>query len=1736
MSTESRSSIGVRVRPNANNFIKDLRADLSTKKFTFYANVGADTKQATRDVRMWARDDLRRINATVNVGADTKKATSDVAKWRAEQRDIKLSVPVRADMSQANRDVAVWRQTAGRDLEIRVKANVTGDVDRVRRQMGKRVEVDVRANTRRAVEDIRDTLEQPGLFAVEIDADTRKARYTTEKFIGDVRGEQLSLDLDVDTTGAKAHVAEFDAMASNKTLRQQLDLDTKQAKLDLLKLRIEAQTRKLEVGVRAKKSDLDRLSDFFTQIDRSVGNLTVLRSLDLGPLTLGKPTGLIGTLTTLTALAGAAPAAVTGVAALSKAIMDLAGAASIAPGAIAGLLASMSTIALATNGIGDTFGAMFDMWNEGASEQAASANSLVSAQNSYRNAVVDEAKAQRDVGRARRDALHDLRDLNNELRGAVLNEAQAILDAQAARDRYAQGGFKNQTEELQARLDIAQADQRILDVREEHIKLGERAAEAQVNGVEGSDKVVDAMEAATRAAQATASAAAALSQAGNSTGMTKFLDELGQLSPAARDFVLAFSDAKGLIQQFQQGLQETFFAGLGPRVRGMFDSLLPSIEPGMTDIAKALNQNILQVFDTLESPDGKSIIERILGGTAEAQRALTKVLNPLIKGFGTLAAAGAEHLPQVVELIGRLADRFASFIDKADKSGALDAFMDRGVDALSKMAEIGINVIKIVHDLASAFQGDLLQTIVDLTAKWHTFLSSDAGKAALADWIRKAGELWDDWRPILEDLPALFSAASDAAKTIIDILTPFLNAFTETMEHAPWLIEGFITAWLGAKVITGVLQPILGLIQGIMTGAKAIPGLLGPLRNLPVAGPGGVPGAPPAVGGAGGGLLGGLAVAAGAGLVTGAVTDALITTGAKAAAAQPNAQTIDSLNATLPPGAKPISGVSYDLATQSAIRGMAEKGDPAFQWVMAAAPPAALNANGGLGAGFMFTDPAAELEFTKRYVWLMKQGVNPNFDTKNFVPPPSYGSGGYTPWAKDQGRAAVLHGNEFIQPSDTVDYYGLETMRAMHQRQIPKEFFTGFEGGDYVDPNDPRLIDPAALAPNPYHGGGVTGALTQGVTSGINAATNAISTVQSVAGQIPGGPTPGGPTGLPAGPFGTAGPAPGPAMPLSTAAAVTASAPLTTNIMGFDIPLGNTPLGWPGGQAPVGLGGGSDGFDIRKFGIGPGPVGSTPSDWGTYLAQWGGETATKFADTLATGFLGFFGLEGLMNNPYINAGKGLAGHFAGAANGTAQGAGAADTNAQVNALLSTYGNMATNPAYPGAPSIPGIIDPTTGKIITGDGHTGGEAGLQVHTLAVKRAIEAAFPQITNIGGVRADRLKWHPNGLAVDVMIPGGTTRGGANPQGKALGDQIYAWLNANKDKFDIDYMLWQTDEGGDHYNHIHVNTRGGGYPPGQGPMSPPAANLATADSGNPGPPKKGPGNWVTPGPGTPLPASSGPPITTPQNALDLLLPPRKYDGGGWVPPGLSMVTNQTRQPELMLNPQQTQAFSDVATAVKQGAVSQPGGMDKSGRNKPPERTDIKPAPEAPAPTPPPIATSPNGPAPAVATPPAQESPKAGPGSTVTPVNIGPGDVPAPMKAGSHLAPWMSKGIRAGASAIGQAASTAIGVGAGAAPVPGAGAAGAIGPYVAGLIQQGGKIVEGVANVAASFLVGNITSGTTQNPYGVQQRGANPRGSTIVDNSTHNNGDVYTQNLDDYFKRMDLREAQKQQAILGRLS
>lgn len=109
--------------------------------------------------------------------------------------------------------------------------------------------------------------------------------------------------------------------------------------------------------------------------------------------------------------------------------------------------------------------------------------------------------------------------------------------------------------------------------------------------------------------------------------------------------------------------------------------------------------------------------------------------------------------------------------------------------------------------------------------------------------------------------------------------------------------------------------------------------------------------------------------------------------------------------------------------------------------------------------------------------------------------------------------------------------------------------------------------------------------------------------------------------------------------------------------------------------------------------------------------------------------------------------------------------------------------------------------------------SGVERGLRPDTIKVYRAVCAKFPQVVRYGGV-AGRGE-HATGHALDIMVRG------------PLGDEIAAFLQANRAELGIEYLIWKqriwrpatspswrgmSNRGSataNHMDHVHVTTYG---------------------------------------------------------------------------------------------------------------------------------------------------------------------------------------------------------------------------------------------------------------------------------------------------------------------------------------
>lgn len=1702
--------------------------------------------------------------------------------------------------------------------------------------------VRIRPNADDFIRDLQRQLastKDPG-FSVTVNADVVAAARDTKEWREKEERDGVDVDVDADTAGATAEMEQW---------RQRQEARPIQVNV--------------EVNTRGADRALNQVNEKLQRFQRSDSF-----KLNLGAFALG-----------------AIQPAVTGLVQVAAALQQVSGAALVVPGAVAGAAASIGTLAIGLGGVGDAYSAVSKAAASSGTDQAAAARTAAAASNALRNAVVDESQARKDQANAYRDARQQLQDLNVEMRGGLISESRALLEATKAREDLAKGNYSDVRD---AQLRVLEADQRILEVRSRNAKTSTELNDAQAKGVAGSDLVVAANERVVRSEQAVADAqAGAAAAAGGASAAAKAAQQaMDKLSPSAQRFVDTLVEMSPLFSDFRDAAQEPLFEGKAEEFRKFFGDMAPLAQRGMSRISAAWNDNITALVTTLSSGDGQSMIDRILGNTGEAQEKLSKAIDPLIMGIGTLAAAGTDALPRLSDALGNASARFANFITEADADGRLDRWINDGLTGMTSLGESALNIGKSISSITSAAGGggSFLQWLETTTGKWRDWLASTEGQSKVKEWLEQGLDLLQMWGNLLKELPGAFQSMSNAVQPYIGAVIGLFKTLAELIGDHPDLVMTAVTAYLTFKTVSpviGSLQTAMGTLSTIVTNlgtgfypvrdnakkamsevddtfkkagnqgsglnkfssklaalgtASAGAGIIGALASIAI------PGLVLALGkldeanqrsaektdylntrqmaleetldrvtgkltdqsvqgiianaqnfdpgGAGGGIPGisqgnGITAAKELGIPEDVYTKAL--TGDQQAVQQVkdvirknNVAPEFAANSTLSGDAaflEDITGGSitqdkliaalladpkaveeYTAALAKAEQGASEENLPrisgldlssiaqrlsptgqasvlassALETSLATLPDGGLNRQAQAaqfgahvvkpGSGAPFPDNAQvdpsgtdfKVTVPKEFEGqLIMQGiqyiVNPGDGSLTatvakdspFIMP-AYEQGG--PTHDDPGaRFAVVHPKEFMLSQRGRASVPDSFLHKLNQGIVDPRELGSFEPGGLVDeygnPAQPGaqpgpLNDSLPIAPNPTAptSGGLSSVFGQ-VVSGLQGPIgNALALGQQIGGMVQSAGAAPGAAGGAGGATHGLGSSLG--APLDPGAAFATRAASLPGLAGL---IGSASIADPAmSQAAL-------------------------TNWGSQTAQWVGNwglnTASKTAGILWQGGLGAVGLENSVlssTNPWNQAASSAGGFFMNADGplGTLMGvggkSGGAGSVTDPASLAAGYG-VTLDDAM-----LQAIYGGGTGGLAPGEelpAGVGPEGGLQVNTIRAKRAISAAFPQITEIGGVRDDPKPWHPNGLAIDVMIPG---QGGNNdpttPEGLALGNKIYAYIMANKDRFGVDYVMWQEK---DHYNHLHVNTTGGGYPgenekftvPGMASGGPTPSTTGTVDS-------KG-GHLAVVHPN------------------EFMISAR---GRASVPDGFLHKLNKG-----MVDPKDLPGYLNGGPA-RTAAVIRPLPPPP-----PVQARTINPVapPRAamPAPAAPPVAAAAPTPGPTAApVAPTPSAPTGDPNAPVsTPTTTGGAQIAAAPGSTNHNLDAVNTLISSSASNLGQLASTALSIaamGAGGAGVPGAGAIGAIGPFVAGGIQQGGKIVEGAVNVVSSSLVGNVPGSFGGEP------GASPYGRTVrpeqdapvtspVRNTTYNVSGNYE--LRRAMEQLELRESVSAQADLA---
>lgn len=600
-------------------------------------------------------------------------------------------------------------------------------------------------------------------------------------------------------------------------------------KFDHIKIEFDPQLAKAEAQVQAwrqrqehdavtipVRADLQTFRRDLSQVEHVFKRSSVSKALRLNVKVIG--------LDALPALAYAAGSAASGLDALAKSAFAL-------PGLVGGALASVGALAVGLNGVGAAFKAYSSDSKDAASRAREIATANRNVESSYRS-----------YGMAIRDTVREIQDLNAENRRSSLNVADAVLSVQEAADRIRAGGQRSLTELKRDQLSYLQALDHLQEVQTKAQRTAQDAADANAQGVEGADRVLDALDQIAKNTEAL-----------SASKITEVDRALGKLSPNMRATVEAIHGLSGAWQELQQGAQDSLAEGLDKQITDLGTKAIPGLSIGIRRTASGINAALKSALTSVAGNSNQGFLSSIFGNTDIFWRNMARGMDPLISGIIRLTKESSDFLPRIGNAFTTVFNRFDQFTQRVSADGSLDRWIDTGLKAVGDLGNSLLNISGIVSSVAAAFdkasghKGGLISSLADGTKRLDEFLKSTRGQNLLAKYFDEARDfidrLWDALKRIKGGIGDAVEAAREWSAAMLGTLGVFISSarWIEQHTHAlSTLLKVYLTYRTVKPIIEGLTSTWKNYNKVVeaaarFEGTRNLPGVQSTARNLRIA-------------------------------------------------------------------------------------------------------------------------------------------------------------------------------------------------------------------------------------------------------------------------------------------------------------------------------------------------------------------------------------------------------------------------------------------------------------------------------------------------------------------------------------------------------------------------------------------------------------------------------------------------------------------------------------------------------------------------------------------------------------------------------------------------------------------------------------------------------------------------------------------------------------------------------------
>lgn len=213
----------------------------------------------------------------------------------------------------------------------------------------------------------------------------------------------------------------------------------------------------------------------------------------------------------------------------------------------------------------------------------------------------------------------------------------------------------------------------------------------------------------------------------------KFAEALKKLTPAAQSAVRTLVDLGKEWSRTRKLVQESFFTnfrndaiGVSRAIQPLADKWLPRIAGSFRDLRTFLANGLATA-----AKDGR--LEGIMRNVSLALDNITRAAGSFAKAFGSALVGSSPLFERMTSAIATGAEKFAVWLDEAQKSGKLAEWLDKAVDTFKQLKELAGNLGGIIAGIFKGGDGGegFLDTLISATQRMEDFIKSADGQAMI---------------------------------------------------------------------------------------------------------------------------------------------------------------------------------------------------------------------------------------------------------------------------------------------------------------------------------------------------------------------------------------------------------------------------------------------------------------------------------------------------------------------------------------------------------------------------------------------------------------------------------------------------------------------------------------------------------------------------------------------------------------------------------------------------------------------------------------------------------------------------------------------------------------------------------------------------------------------------------------------------------------------------------------------